>query len=68
MHEEGAAIAKLIPAEADEAGKIRDLYRRILARDPTGKELDLARTYLAKGTLEQYARILLSVNEEIFWP
>ncbi len=68
MHEEGAAIAKLIPADLDEAGKIRDLYRRILARDPTGNELDLARTYLAKGTLEQYARILLSVNEEIFWP
>jgi uncharacterized protein DUF1553/uncharacterized protein DUF1549/cytochrome c len=68
MHEEGAAIAKLIPADLDEAAKIRDLYRRILARDPTGKELDLARTYLAKGTLEQYARILLSVNEEIFWP
>ena len=68
MHEEGAAIAKLIPADLDEAAKIRDLYRRILARDPTGNELDLARTYLAKGTLEQYARILLSVNEEIFWP
>jgi hypothetical protein len=68
MHEEGAAIAKLIPADLDEAARIRDLYRRILARDPTGNELDLARTYLAKGTLEQYARILLSVNEEIFWP
>ena len=68
MHEEGAAIAKLIPADLDEAGKIRDLYRRILARDPTGKELDLALTYLAKGTLEQYAQILLSANEEIFWP
>ncbi len=68
MHEEGAAIAKLIPADLDEAAKIRGLYRRILARDPTGNELDLARTYLAKGTLEQYARILLSVNEEIFWP
>ncbi len=68
MHEEGAAIAKLIPADLDDAARIRDLYRRILARDPTGNELDLARTYLAKGTLEQYARILLSVNEEIFWP
>ncbi len=28
MHEEGAAIAKLIPADLDEAAKIRDLYRR----------------------------------------
>ena len=54
--------------DLDGAAKVRALYRRMLARDPEPNELDLAQSYLSKGTLEQYARILLSVNEEIFWP
>jgi hypothetical protein len=68
MQEEGASIARQIPADQDAATRVRALYRRVLARDPSSKELDLAQSYLLKGTLEQYARILLSVNEEIFLP
>jgi hypothetical protein len=44
------------------------LYRKILSRDPSPKELDLASSYLSKGKIEDYAQILLSLNEEIFWP
>ena len=32
------------------------------------QELDLAQSYLTQGTVEQYAKVLLSTNEEIFWP
>ena len=44
------------------------MYRKVLSRDPSPKELDLALSYLAGGTLDQYAQILFSTNEEIFWP
>jgi hypothetical protein len=50
-----------------EAG-VRALYRKTLARDPSASEIDLALTYLAKSTIAEYAEILLSTNEEIFWP
>ena len=44
------------------------MYRDALDRDPTPKELDLALTYLNKGTLAQFAQALLASNEVIFWP
>ena len=46
---------------------MRSLYRKVLARDPNAKELDLAVSYLAHGTVDEYAQVLLSTNEEIFW-
>ena len=52
----------------DVPGKIRDMYRDAVDRDPTPKELDTALTYLDKGTLAQFAQALLASNEEIFWP
>jgi hypothetical protein len=39
-----------------------------LARDPSQEEVALAVEYLKNGSLEQYAQVLLSTNEEIFWP
>ena len=56
------------PSTHGDAEKMRSLYRKILARDPSPKELDLAVSYLTGGTVEQYAQVLLSTNEEIFWP
>ena len=44
------------------------LYREVLARDPSAGGNGHGESYLEKGTLEQYAHILLSTNEEIFWP
>jgi hypothetical protein len=68
MHTEAEALAKSVESETDNAEKMRILYRKILSRDPTPKEMDLALSYLSDGTLEQYAQVLLSTNEEIFWP
>jgi hypothetical protein len=68
MHDEAAALVKLADGEPDAAAKIRLLYRRVLSRDPSPKELDLAASYLANGSIDQYAEVLLSTNEEIFWP
>ena len=68
MHEQAAALAKSMEDEPGDAQKMRSLYRKILARDPSPPELDLAVSYLAQGTIEQYAQVLLSTNEEIFWP
>jgi hypothetical protein len=68
MKEEATVLAKSVEPEPDNAAKMRSLYRKILSRDPSPKELDLALSYLSQGTLEQYSHILLSTNEVIFWP
>ena len=62
------AAAKTATAATGEAEQIGVLYRRILARDPNAAELKRALTYLQDGTLQRYAQILLSTNEEIFLP
>ena len=68
IREQAAALAKTLESEPDATAKLRSLYRKILARDPTAKELDFALTYLSQSTLAEYAEVLLSTNEEIFWP
>ena len=62
------AAAKTAAESTGEAEQVAALYRRILARDPTAAELKSALGYLQKGTLERYAQVLLSTNEEIFLP
>ena len=68
MQNLAAAAAKTATAATGEAEQIGVLYRRILARDPNAAELKHALTYLQNGTLQRYAQILLSTNEEIFLP
>ncbi len=63
-----AAAAKTAAAATGEAEQVGLLYRRILARDPTAAEMKSALEYLQKGTLQRYAQVLLSTNEEIFLP
>jgi len=65
---QAAALVKTVQGEPDNGAKVRELYRRVLSRDPSQKELDLAADYLNSGSLEQYAQALLATNEEIFWP
>ena len=70
--------ARQLPSNtnSDVPAKIRDLYRKVLSRDPNAHEVALAAAYLDRPAdpaikqtlLEQYAQILLSTNEEIFWP
>ena len=62
------AAAKTAAVATGEAEQIGLLYRRILARDPTPAEMKSALEYLRKGTLQRYAQVLLSTNEEIFLP
>ena len=62
------AAAKTAAAATGEAEQVGLLYRRILARDPTAAEMKSALEYLQKGTLQRYAQVLLSTNEEIFLP
>jgi hypothetical protein len=66
IHNLAGTLAKSVEAEDGTPAKVRALYRKILSRDPTAKEVDLAVTYLNQGALEQYAQVLLSTNEEIF--
>jgi hypothetical protein len=68
MQEKAATIAKAAGQERDSKAAIRSLYERVLAREPDGEEIDLALSYLQGGTLAQYAQVLLSSNEVIFWP
>jgi len=65
LAEEASKTAALATGEAEQ---IAILYRRILARDPTAAEMKSALGYLQKGTLQRYAQVLLSTNEEIFLP
>lgn len=68
IRESALAVAKSVADDPDSNAQVTGLYQRILGRIPTANEIDLALTYLKKGTLEQYAQVLLSSNEEIFWP
>ena len=67
IHTLAGNLAKSVDSETDAPAKVRALYRKILSRDPSSKELDLAATYLNGSSLEEYAQVLLSTNEEIFW-
>jgi hypothetical protein len=68
IHNLAEVAAKTAATATGEAEQIALLYRRILARDPSAGELKSALSYLQKGTLQRYAQILLSTNEEIFLP
>jgi hypothetical protein len=68
MHDAAVALSASVAQEADDSARMRALFRKVLSREPSPKELDLALSFLAGGTIEQYAQVLLSTNEEIFWP
>ena len=52
--------------ETEPTAQLKELYRQILSRDPSPKELDLALSYLADGSIDEYAHVLLSTNEVLF--
>jgi hypothetical protein len=64
----GSALAKSVRKHETYELKVRDLYRRVLSRDPSAEELADGREYLTRGTVERLSQILLSTNEEIFAP
>ncbi len=64
----GSALAARVRAHETYALKVSELYRMVLARDPSDEELAEGRKYLTRGTVERLAQVLLSTNEEIFVP
>jgi hypothetical protein len=68
LRDQAAALAGSVANEPDVNAKLRAMYHRVLARDPSERELALASKYLAAGTLTDYAHALLCTNEVIFWP
>ena len=47
---------------------VRAMYRRVVSREPTDEELQIAEQFLKTATLAEYAQALLASNEVIFWP
>jgi hypothetical protein len=68
VHDAAAELAEAVAPEPTSSTRVQVLFRRSLGRDPTPKELDLALDFLDGGSIVQYAQVLLSTNEEIFWP
>jgi mono/diheme cytochrome c family protein len=60
-----ASLARAVP---DDAGRIREAYRKLYGRPPTARELQLGLDYLRTGseTWPRYAQVLLSANELLF--
>jgi hypothetical protein len=68
MHESAAELVGAATPEAESSVQLQTIFHRALGREPTSRELGLALDFLESGSLEQYAQVLLSTNEEIFWP
>ena len=68
LHDEAASLVESVKDRTENSDKLRTIYQKVLSRNPSPKELYLGLSYLATGTLDQYAQVLLSTNEEIFWP
>jgi mono/diheme cytochrome c family protein len=68
VQNQAETLARKAGTAPDIDGQVRELYRRIVGRDPKTRELEIAREYLGASTLEQYAQALLATNEVIFWP
>jgi hypothetical protein len=68
LKQRAESLVKRVESSPDDNAKVRDLYRRVLDRDPSARELDLALSYLGKNSMRDFAQALLSTNEVIFWP
>ena len=73
MQAQAAGLAGQSASAANDAERVRFLYRRVFARDPRPKELDLALSFLEKGRQRmsrevwpEYAQALLGSNEFLF--
>jgi hypothetical protein len=61
MDEQSRALAERLTG--DDAQKIRQAYRLLYGRVPTGEELDMGLSFLHKSKWTEYARVLLNANE-----
>src|SRR5437016_13692173 len=68
VQDQASALLKSVGSEPDAPAKVRAMYRKVLAREPSDAELARAANYLTDGTLSEFAHGLLYTNEVIFWP
>jgi hypothetical protein len=68
LRDQAAALRDGVAKVPEVDAELRGMYRQVLARDPSDRELSLARKYLATGTMTDYAQALLCTNEVIYWP
>jgi hypothetical protein len=68
MQEQATALLKSVEKETDATARVRAMYRRVLAREPSEAEIGRTEAYLKTGTLNEFAHALLCSNEVIFWP
>jgi hypothetical protein len=61
IEEQAAGLAQRLTG--DDAQKVREAYRILFSRIPTGEELDLGLSFLRKNNWKEYARVLLNANE-----
>ena len=66
MSDQPWAIKRVVVLKQDQT--VRNLYRKILSRDPIPAEIKASLSYLESATIEQFAQVLLATNEEVFWP
>jgi hypothetical protein len=68
IEDQAATLAKSVEKQPDVNAKVRAIYRKVMLRDPSDAELQLADQYLKTATLPEYCQAVLSTNEVIFWP
>ena len=68
MRAQAEALLRGVPDGMDDAGKVAAMIRKVMLREPEGRELELAAQYLTNGTLLDFAHALLCTNELIFLP
>jgi cytochrome c553/uncharacterized small protein (DUF1192 family) len=73
MQSQAAALAKKSESESGDPERVRFLYRRVFARDPKPKEIDLGLSFLAKAKQQmgreawpEYTQALLGASEFLF--
>jgi len=66
--QESASLAKRLSAEAGDRARIRQAYRLVFEREPSGEEMTLGLTFLQESheAWPRYAQVLLSSNELSF--
>jgi Protein of unknown function (DUF1553) len=66
--QESASLAKRLSAEAGDRARIRQAYRLVFEREPSGEEMNLGLEFLQQSheAWPRYAQVLLSSNELSF--
>jgi hypothetical protein len=68
IQDRAQSLAKSVESESEVNAKVRGMYRKLLGRDASEREIQLAEEFLKTSTPAQYAQALLATNEVIFWP